>query len=325
MERKFKIQLIIWISVLLFSFGCSSKTTRNIESQPSQLVTSLKEKPTQTSTIVPSLTPTPMLTPTMPAWVVHLTQTKTPTVYWKTWAPTQEPDQSDIQELVDIYLSQEMTCKIPCWLGITNGFTWYESALSILKSKFPTDLYTIAYPDGIKKIRLTLPASGINGSSWTEATFIFLRNKNAQTTVSLPEIKNFQLYNFLINYGQPDRILIDGAFGVWEGSNYFNIMMIYDQKGIYIDYSGEGKEIGESVRLCPQSLFGNHLILWDPTEDITFEEAVTINPDFTYPSHFNRSIEKVTDATVDTFTKKMIDIPSVGCFEISKEKWDNIN
>ena len=312
MNLRTKILVILLIGAGLVINGCISQTI--VDPGPTQSLATplLKQSATQTPSPVPTATPIP----TLPGWIRLLTITKTvePTIEWRVWTPDVEPDQTRLVEKATAYMEQKTDCVFPCWLGITNGFTRYDGAQTVLKNVFGYSFSRAVFPNGVKKINVRLPAVDFEAGT----QFIFSNDINTLTYIGVSEKNPFRLSRVLHDLGKPDRILLDGWIATDNGIPAILTFLVYDKKGMYFVFYNDGILKDTSVRFCPQYREALYITLWDPKSDMTFEYAIMNNTGYKLPS---RPLETVFDGTVETFTEQMSDISHSGCLEISRSKW----
>lgn len=315
MNLRTKILVILLIGAGLVINGCISQTI--VDPGPTQSLATplLKQSATQTPSPVPTATPIP----TLPGWIRLLTITKTvePTIEWRVWTPEVEPDQTRLAEKATAYMEQKTDCVFPCWLGITNGFTRYDGAQTVLKNVFGSSFSRAVFPNNIKKIVVGLPS--VDFGNYTE--FVFSNDLNILTYITLIDKKPFQLSRVLNEYGKPDRILLDGWIATDNRIPAILTILVYDKKGMYFVFYNDGILKDTSVRFCPQYGGALYITLWDPKSDMTFEYAIMNTTGYELPSPLDRPLETVFDGTVETFTEQMSDISHSGCLEISRSKW----
>lgn len=271
------------------------------------------------ATLTPSPKPTLTPTPTLAGWIRLLTITETvePTIEWRAWTPEVKPDDNLLVEKVTEYVEQRTTCVFPCWLGIVNGVTRYDPALTVLKQVFGSPFSRAIFPNNVKKIAIGL--RGKTSASYT--TFIFSNDVNTQTDIDFLESRSFKLSRVLNDYGKPDRILIGGWLLTDNGVPYVITILVYEREGMLFEYHGDGMLLDHTARFCPQNQNASFIILWDQKSGVTVEEALRDPSGVSFGSPLDRPLERVTDETIDSFTEKMTDPSGPGCLEVSRSKW----
>lgn len=266
--------------------------------------------PMTTSTIpiiTPTTTPASLSTPTMPMMSI----------------PT--PVGRDLDEKVLWLFETNNGCPLPCWWGITPGYTTWAIAepffdafaITILSASFPESVvYTPVIPfsseiyevsdihslitvhDGIvDSILISVAGGGLDPDTLTQYT----------------------LSEFLNTYGQPSEIWLSTYGSSFEENDLpFFVVLFYPEHGIVASYSDNGVRLGDSVHGCPQQNPVATLYLWSPHGNLTFEDLVNSS------SAFNReylSLEEATEMDVATFYEIFKNPDNTTCLETPASLW----
>lgn len=290
MVKKNKILFVL----LIFSVvGCVSENT----------LTKEPVVPTNTITIqLPTSTPTPTL----------IQPTSTPFL-------TPFPTLSRSQAFEKLYKS-EFECNAPCWWGIIPGVsTWTETEQFV--KQFTNRIYK---PDNIiprNKITKSIASdtyvwyviNPIPNTDYSPAIYFEVQN-NIVSAIRLPSELVwyfFPIHKLFIEYGKPDRILVDASENnVHETKNYARVYVLYEDQNILTRYSFFGSNATNPLNLCLKDPFPEgDMYLWSSNNVLNFNFS-SLKP-----------LEQFSELDVESFHQRFID-KSNRCFEISKKAWE---
>lgn len=233
-------RLVLCFPVLVFLWGC---TSNSLSLQPTPIDLQLDQPTTE---VIPTLQSEITLEP------------------METGFPTNDSAQASAS--INELLLTNGGCDLPCFWGIIPGKTeWQE--IGFLKN------LAIQYDSDPAK----------ENQEYFEKTFYFLVNMSIDVVVykdlvrSLEvsdfESTNYELANFLTQYGQPDEIWVftnSKGFGT-DNHIGFLILFYYHEKQMTVSYSGNG-EIGESWIVGCTTL-SPHLRIWAWDDSLGFPES----------------------------------------------------
>ena len=265
---------------------------------------------------MPSLTPTPGLTPFPPIY---------------TPGPTFSPAEEEAYWLE--LISTNGGCELPCWSGISPGKSEEKELLVFYKPwgltkwyPWPTSdaLETEDYPlhvnqDGILNLAVTTRLEkGI-----VQSIFVLADNLLDFSLFS-KVMQRYSLRNVFLKQGIPSRISLDMLSGPRERSApwTYTMWVFYDQQGILLIYEGEGlTRSGNIIQVCPDYEKVNDIRFYlQPAEsNIPLERLVGSDFD---PKWFETySIQETTGLSLKDFYNKFVNSTQRVCFDTSASLW----
>lgn len=213
-----------------------------------------------TKTPIPTLNPTQTATPTK-------TNTPFPTNTW-TLLPTLSPKEA--QERVQVLMTGDEICLLPCWGNIIPGKTSIDEAKAHLNS--------FAYKIGGTReyISLTILKPDQSGLIINGGTFHIDKRKNIVTFIDTYRY-GYRLDQLLNTYGSPAEVWIwaDTNISVRPMKIMYQMALYYPSKGFLAIYEGDG-EIDDIYNVCPinSNNLNPSLKIWPQEQNLTFEKIV---------------------------------------------------
>jgi len=264
--------------------------------------------PTSTLTPSPTFVPTSTLFPTI-----------SPTQLSPTWTanPTLRAEEAEI--LLNNLLENNTGCRLPCFWGITPGWTTWQETKSFLET-FTLLLDVRNLPNQIHYAYFQIPFPKEMGT--IAHTYKFNNGIVENIRVYNGDLSpKFYLPAFFQNYGQPTSVWIRTFREEEQNSRPFILDVFYEDQGILMEYSGgELIDQGESLKNCLDNRLDSPFIyLWSPNNALTFKEAKDMFLDTeNLPEPI--SLEEATGMGVSTFYESIRDTGSV-CIETPKDLW----
>ncbi len=247
--------------------------------------------PVPTITVIRSLTATshPQITATR--FPMHeLTPTRTP-------LPTLE--RVEAERVVQQYLRDNGGCRLPCWWGITPGFTQREEAVMILEpiAKFEESSYEEKVYFGYQLLHAPEGAevSGSLNFKNDKVSYIYVFQNGTE--------QSFKLHQLLSAYGKPDEIRLQAYRETFDERPPFTMLLIYRSQGIVAEFLTSTMELGQYLKGCFRN--GPDLWLYDP-KDSELSELEFFYPK-TRAGHFEPpvlSIEQATGLNIEAFYQR---------------------
>lgn len=312
-----KLQTIVVGFIFITTISGCLRPTESITALPPQ-VSSL---PAGSTTSMPQLTPTlismPTTTPTMIATL----------------------SVEEAQEKLLNLLSNNGGCRLPCLWGITPGKSTYQEAQVILAPLGGISELTGFIPEGggiypmYEYGDLTLYTSiGFNVDTLPDNPRV--NRVSFQTEMHKPlqeggyenifdsnffgeSITAYTLPHVLSEQGTPSSVMIATAGGPLTrgGTGGFDILLLYPDQGILINYTTQMHLIGPNVRGCPVNAYVEMELYPTGNSDSFFE--MLEQTDWAIKFGYYKPLEEVTFMTIDEFyqifrqaTDKCIETPA---------------
>lgn len=296
-----------------------NSTTTAIPTRPILQSVTITWAPTLVSSNLPTLEPTPTPWPT---------KTVIPTPWpTKTMIPTPWPTLSQ-NEAIEKILSllednQNPNCLLPCWWGIIPGQTsWWDvqgylQSFSLQIYQFPLDsLYEVVFPvpDNVNYM-------GEFGTGYVlnESDIVIVIG------VSALNISGYDPVTMMALYGVPDEVWLHATGSTPTGVLPFQLIMVYQERGISFRYYVEATTDGEVITACfapgveveRPELFpaGPRIYLWVPGEYKTIEEISPIPWETYFP------LESKTDLTVQSLYDRFMNPDEPPCIDTPVNLW----
>ncbi|HNE03890.1 MAG TPA: hypothetical protein PLT08_05200 [Anaerolineales bacterium] len=284
--------------------------------------------------------------PSLPASIT-VTSTKVPTAL-PTDTPTFistlpiEQAQANLLEL----LSNNASCRLPCFLGITPGKTTYTEARNILypfssisismnlSGDNNADSAWLTYDEG--DIRTFAELSYFYNNKGTVNSLMFKAGEYKETAESRSPVYNskifgnrlhlYMLSGILSEFGKPTSVVIHTSGEQITGSGGFDILLLYPNEGIFAHYTTQMETTGTNARGCPAnaqvelhlSPSGNIEAFTKSLSETTLGGMFEGLEIFDNPSW--KSIEKVTTMSLDQFHETFY-LPTDKCIETPLKEW----
>jgi len=318
-----KTQKVVLLCGLILAIGldagcAQSNSLASTPSPESSNPTASSTMSIQTATLAPTFPPLPTITPTIfPTLSVEEARTR----------------------LLDL-LANNGNCQLPCLWGITPGKNLFQEARAILMP-----LSGLAY-----SVHLSSPNVGEISPVYADGDFVlytrvaFLYHDNG--TISriafnveahkpLPQggyedvfdsksfgekISAYALPHVLTEQGIPSSVMISTFGGPLTrgGTGGFDILLLYPQQGILVNYTTQIHLIGTNVLGCPSNAHVE-MELFPPGQPDSFFEGLK-QTDWAVKMNGYQPLEEVTSMSVEEFYKAFRD-PTNKCIETPASLW----
>ena len=291
-------------------------TTRAIGLTPTIITRTTVITPTRTQTLAPinppTVTPSPTLLPT---------KTITP------W-PTLSPDEAANKVITLFTDNQNPNCLLPCWWGAIPGETRWLDIEPFLKSFASRIYYSSRGASFSAEVIMPLPTSYaiINVASdyhafygWDGIGIIY------GIYIDPINISGYDPRMMVTLYGIPDEVWLHATGSTPTGVLPFQLIMVYQERGISFRYYVEATTNGETLTACFEpgveierpELFpaGPRIYLWVPGEYKTIEEISPIPWETYFP------LESKTDLTVQSFYDRFMNPDEPPCIDTPADLW----
>jgi hypothetical protein len=313
------------LSVMLLMIVVSGCGQSNQDlATPTSSVTSISA--TSTEVLTPSVTPLPIETPT-PIF--------TPTIALT--LPVKDA-QATLLEL----LANNANCRLPCLWGITPGKTTYQEAQNILLSMSSISELTSFMPEGgaifpiYEDVDFELytaigfmvdPSSldqEVNRIGFTTEAHKPLEEGGYEDILDSKsfgeKVSAYTLPHVLSQLGAPESVSIStfGAPLTRGGTGGFDLLLLYPNQGILINYTTQMHLNGKGVRGC---LTNAHveMELYTPGQPDLFRDWLK-KTDWAVKMNYYKPLEEVTSMSVQDFYKTFR-VPTDTCIETPAEIW----
>lgn len=316
-----KQNIILWVSLILLTVlsGCT-QLTENATTSP--LETPLL--PASSATSVPSFTPLPTNSP-----APTLTPTAIPTL----------PVEVAQAELLK-FLSANGGCRLPCLWGITPGKSSFQEAQTILTPLSILSDFTSLFPSPgdispsyiqgnlviYTRVAYLYPENGIVSSIAFSAEAHKPLAQGGYEDVFDSEffgekVSAYTLAHVLTEQGVPSSVML-ATFGgplTRGGTGGFDILLLYPDQGILVNYKTQMHLIGGNVRGCPLNAYVRMELYPSGQPDSFFEGlkqtdwAVKMSLDY-------KPLEEVTSMSVQEFYNTFRQ-PTDKCIETPAKLW----
>jgi hypothetical protein len=313
---------LIWLMLILTLVACgpSGIVTPTVTPSPSSTLVMVTATGTSSLTLTPSATYT-----SVPA---------TPTI-----VPTLPVD--DARQLLLDLLSNNGNCRLPCLWGIVPGESTFWDARAILASLSGLSGYSHLNFPGPDSISPTYNENGVE--IYTRVTFLINPESKItnQIAYSLEAHRSLQKGGYEIvydskffgnktsAYGLPHVLSEQGIpssvmIATWGGpltrgfTGGFDILLLYPDKGILVNYNTQMYVVGANVRGCPANA-QVEMELYPPGQRETFFEFLK-ETDWNVKLNDYRPLEEVTSMTLDEFYETFRDDNSK-CVETPTSYW----
>jgi hypothetical protein len=323
MKKKHKLLLNYCIVCILLA---SCRTGEIVQKNQNIIVMPTKTaqvgiKPSETST--EKSTNRKTVTPTQSATSRHqltatltLLLTPSPSSSWITLTPQSPEPEPTAKAMVEELLRTNSGCKLPCWWGIEPGTTEYTSAIK--------DLSPLAASIAIKEIDsvgslivdLLFPVPETIYPGFLGQRYRVDNSIIQQLEVMPGNVESYTFNRLLQDYGKPEEVWLDGLIDP-SSDNPFSIFFYYPEKGIIASFGFNAVDLGNVLRLCPDSTPANQLILWKPVVKESFINFVGKTHILAYLRDEKMLLIPLEEATDDNLQE----IEKHNCFETPKNIW----
>lgn len=314
---KIILQLTL-LCLMVFASSCARAPERAV-STPSRVIP-----------LIPTSSSTPRLIPTD-------TPTPSPTLMALPTLPVQEAG----KRLLEL-LSSNSNCHLPCFWGITPGKSTYQQAQEVLLPLSSISQLTAFTPQS--GVVLPVYAEGdlalnTNAGFLSEnqivshiafqaeemKRFAFSNGETGfvnifDSTTFGDRLKFYSLQNVLAEQGIPASVMTS-AHGVpvpRGGSGGFDILLLYPDKGILINYTTQGNLVGSNMRGCPVNAHVE-MELYPPGQSDSFFESLK-KTDWAVKMNYYKPLEEVTSMSLEEFYNTFRE-PTDKCIETPAKLW----
>lgn len=335
-----KIQLVLkyvvrigFFIMMMIAFGCQSSLTNvsNPNTADSQLISQpirniplntgivpTESAPIQNITVTSTRQLTESILPTPTAVPIPTIIMMTPTPW-----PTLEPEMALNKVLSLLMNNNNLDCLLPCWWGVVPGKTSWPEAQAFWSS---FAIQTYAFPQDFLNVVVFPITSDISPLEELHIGYIYDQN-NTITDIAIPSL-NISDYNpstMLELYGVPDEVWLNTIEAPREGVLPFQLIIVYQQKGISFRYYVDATQTGDNITACFESsietkradLFpaGPRIYLWEPSKQKSIQEITSTPLERYFP------LENKTELTPQLFYEKFTDPSQLPCINTPADFW----
>lgn len=290
---------ILFLSFLLSACVPIATPVTNTSIVSTSSVPSLTPLPTRSPTPLPPdppLTPTPIVAPTLPV----------------------EEAQARLLEL----MANNGNCQLPCLWGIMPGKTTFLEARAILSPMSSLSSFTDLHFPGPATISPTYSERGVEiYSSMTylidpengitnRIVFVVEAHRPLQeggyedvynSLFFGEKVSEYSLSRVMTGQGIPSTVMIAtwGAPLTQSGLGGFDILLLYPEQGILVNYTTQMYVVGENARGCPANAHVE-MNLYPPGDQDKFLDFLE-ETDWVERLKYYRSLEEVSTMTADEF------------------------
>jgi hypothetical protein len=303
----------IFLLILILLIGCIPSPTiipSAIEIKRNSLTPLFN---TATETINPSNTMVPSKTQTLTSSL--------------TWTPIQQLSSPDAYIQNQQWLTGSSACTMPCWAGITLETTPWEEARRILQSSMVlyTPHFNLQCSFGQCNIqefrdRSALSQGGrIHGYIYSGENDLIsmIKLQVAESELSAP------LDRFFLNYDEPSKIYLNITKNFMPPIKVFaDLTLTFPNHSFILHYTWKAKQVGNNFIAC-QSDSDSFAIYIVSSANSWSDEFIRklVNSPSNADLISLKSLEEVTDLTVNEFYERF-KVASVGkCFESPSANW----
>jgi hypothetical protein len=313
----------IWASLMLFIMTVSScaQSPESLGSSLSPVATIL---PTRTLTSIPLLTP---------SLVVSATATVTPTII-PTW-PTEEA-QVEFLKL----LSNNGGCQLPCLWGIVPGESSFQAARAMLAPFGSISDFT-AFKSGLGSVSPYVTEGDLE--IYTTIDFIADSDNGIVNSIAFnaeahrpleqggyedvfnsklfgDKVSTYLLPRVLSEKGIPSSVMIATVGGPLTrgGTGGFDILLLYPDQGILINYTTQLHLVGANVYGCPSNPHVE-MELYAAGRPESFFEFLK-QTDWAVKMNYYRPLEEATSKSLQEFYE-IFRAPTDKCIETPANLW----
>lgn len=299
--------IVASLAILILPIGCSSATPTNYPNLPT-----LSYSPTPSSIVLAETPTLPPTTTPIPISTITLVPTAT-----KTPLPTLAPTQA-VGQVMSLFQNNG-GCRLPCWWGLVPGKTRWEDARDFLMPFAEISRpFNLNYLTSVIDLDFQVPPSVDPNPLVNHFTVHDGLIEEIDTDIIPTTIPTYALPAFLRAYGQPEEVWIN-AYASAPGDLPFRLILFYPHQGILIQYGMEGVVKGEKVVGCPTQAESYILLLWSPSQVLTFQEKSQTT------SHLQlqilHSLTEATGLTIADFYQTFSIADNTSCLETLASLW----
>jgi hypothetical protein len=239
-------------------------------------------------------------------------------------------------------LSSNGDCHLPCFWGITPGKSTYQQAQEVLLQLSSISQLTAftpqsgavlpVYAEGDLTLNTNVGflsenqiVSHIAFQAEEMKKFAFSNGETGfvnifDATTFGDRLKFYSLQNVLAKQGIPTSVMLS-AHGVPVppgGSGGFDILLLYPDKGVLINYTTQGNLVGSNMRGCPVSAHVE-MELYPPGQSGSFFELLK-RTDWAVKMNYYKPLEEVTSMKLEEFYQTFRE-PTDKCIETPTKLW----
>jgi hypothetical protein len=302
----------IYIAIIV---SCNTLIT-NSATPTDQIITDTNSlnnlQTTFTEITTPSLSPSTTITNT-PTRTIELTWTDLPIL---------EINQAKTR--INELIIGNGDCKLPCWWGISPGYTTWQESDQLFKS-----LSCVYYSNYYDKPSLTTDDvlrnrrySIIGVDCFSSYSNIWILDGVVEAIQILGDTRVYTLDKLLSNYLEPNEVLLFTYSNV-PGSTYpFYLILYYSDKRILSIYELYAQKLGSFMRGCPQTI---EPILFTWANDIKWSkediDQISLGIDMNGQYTRVKSINEVTEITIEQFYNLYKDPHNELCIDTPNVNW----
>lgn len=259
----------------------------------------------------------------------------------KTALPSSTLTISESKNFIKEYLTDNSSCKLPCWLDVTPGETTLLEVEELLRY-----IGILFDSKGVPGYTSNSTFHGTNTLYYknivTDFSFevidkvvnaILIRSYTYEPSEEFKVFwKKYSLKNILKEYGVPDRILLNVA-GSYNFGRTYRLWVFYDSKKIMIRYDGRIYDSGINdnpiLRICPMTDGMNpiNITLQDSKSSLPIERFDVILEDIRLQTETGRTralhtIQESTGMNKEEFYNLFMQDEELICFETPSDIWD---
>ena len=239
--------------------------------------------------------------------------------------PTLSLEEATSKVLSLLEENQNPDCLLPCWWGATPGQTHWQDVDSFLNS-FAIKVETTSIG---ASVTFPLPESiEVPGFDY-DIVYIWNESRVIQEIdIDAINIPGYDAKMMMTLYGVPNEIWLTTIDEPREGVLPFQLIIVYQQKGISFRYYVNATKTGEIITACFESGFvelerpdlfpaGPRIYVWDPGPP---KEIAEISP---IPLERYYLLETKTDLTPETVHAKFTNPNEQPCIDTPADLWRN--
>ncbi len=316
-------KIVLWLGLLFLTLisGCTQSTENTvIASSKTPLMPAISATPTSSVTPLPTNTPTPKRTPMV--------------------IPTLPTEKAQVELLK--MLSSNGSCQLPCLWGIIPGKSTYQEAQAILLPFTGISVLTGFRPEGgaifpvYNNGDLELyNGIGFNVDTQSNNQIVNMLGFSAEAHKPLPQggykdifdskffgekVSAYSLPHILTEQGVPSSVMIQTAGGPLTrgGTGGFDILLLYPDQGILVNYKTQMQLHGTNVVGCPTNAYVR-MELYPPGQPDSFFEGLK-RTDWALKMTGYKPVEETTSMSLQEFYNTFR-TPTDKCIETPANLW----
>ena len=327
MQSNFVKVILVWAGIVLAISGCQQNpeelSTSVLQSEIASTATAVLPTQSVPETIIPTETLTPM--PTAPSTLSPtLTPAATKTVSPIPW-PTLPATEAAEKVLALLRDNQNPDCLLPCWWGATPGETHWKEIEPFLLS------FSIKDRSSSTGISLEFPLAEevkIPGFDFNQVYIWDDSGVITEIEIDPINISGYDAKTMITLYGIPDEVWLKTIDESREGVLPFQLVIIYQQKGISFRYYMDATKIENTISVCFEPGFvemnrpdlfptSPKIYVWEPGQIKSIEEVSPIPLEVYFP------LDEKTDLTPELLFEKFTNPDEQPCIETPADLWQS--